>query len=307
MSAYTKQWVSFEDQADLLLGRGLQAGREELIQRLQAVSYYRLAGYLHPFREQDADGVATDRFRSGTNLKTVWDRYCFDRRLRVLTLDVIERIEVSVRTKLVFHFSHAHGPFGYCDDANLPKLNIGDHLEWRAALQEETQRSKETFKKHFFDKYGDCHRNLPLWMIAEIMTMGSLLTFFNGVSPELKRQVAGEYGLPDEVIHSWLRSLNAARNICAHHARFWNRVLGYPPLLPNPKKFPAWHGANKLPNDRCGIILMIGRHLLRQISPTSRWHERVEALMDEYQDIPRASMGLPDNWKDHPIWKTSPS
>lgn len=307
MSEYLKQWRSFEDQADMLLERGLQADRSELIRRLQAVSYYRLAGYLHPFRVQDDNGLATDRFHEGTTLNAVWDRYCFDRRLRVLTLDVIERIEVSVRTKLVFHFSHDYGPFGHCDDRNLPKLKIESYLEWRTALQKETAHSKETFKKHFFDKYGDSHRNLPLWMAAEIMSMGSLLTFFNGVAPELKRRVAGEYGLPDEVIISWLRSLNAARNICAHHARFWNRVMGYPPLLPNPKKFPDWHGDHALPNDRCGVILMICRCLLRMISPTSHWHERVEALMDEYADIPRAPMGLADNWKDHPVWKNSKS
>lgn len=302
---YTKGHLSFEKQADQLLKRGLQADRNELIRRLQAVSYYRLAGYLHPFRKCDQKGKPLDQFQEGTNLRVVWDRNCFDRRLRVLTLDAIERIEVSLRTKLVFHFSHAHGAFGHCDDANLPKLKINEYLEWRTALQEETDRSKETFKKHFFDKYGESHRNLPLWMLAELMSMGSLLTFFKGVEPALKRQVAEEYGFPDELILSWLRSLNAVRNICAHHSRFWNRVLGYPPKLPNAQKFPEWYEPHKLPTDRCGTILMICRHLLQRISPTSRWHIRVEDLFNEYREIPRSSMGLPDAWTDHPIWKQS--
>ena len=304
---YGKQALSFEAQADRLLQRGLQADRQELIGRLRAVSYYRLSGYLHPFREKDATGTMTDRFCQGTNLRTVWDRYCFDRRLRVLTLDGIERIEVSIRTKLIYHFSHAYGPFGYCDDAKLPKLKIAEYLEWRMALQEETTRSKEIFKKHFFDKYGDHHRNLPLWMVAELMTMGSLLTFFKGVEPDIKRRVAAEYGLADEVALSWLRSLNAARNICAHHSRFWNRTLGYPPLLPASGKHPEWHGELKLRTDRSGIILMICRHLLRLISSTSRWDERVEALFAEYPNVPVTLMGLPDGWRNHPIWIGVPS
>lgn len=304
MSEYTKRALSFEEQADQLLERGLIADREELILRLRAVSYYRLAGYFYPFRELDATSMATDRFKEGANLKTVWERYCFDRRLRVAVLDAIERIEVSVRTKLVFHFSHTHGPFGYCVEANLPKLKVNEYLEWRTALQEETGRSKETFKKHFFDKYGDHHNNLPLWMIGELMSMGSLLTFFKGVSPDLKRKVAEEYRVPDEVLLSWLRSLNGMRNICAHHSRFWNRVLGYPPLLPNPRKFPEWHGEDKLPNDRCGIMLIIIRYFLRLIDPVSHWHERVETLMEKYPEIPRSSMGLSDNWKEHPIWRS---
>ena len=304
---YIKGHLTFEDQADRLIRRGLLADRQELIGRLKAVSYYRLAGYLHPFRQLDEDGRPMDQFLEETSLKTIWDRYCFDRRLRVLTLDAIERVEVSIRTKLVFHFTRHYGPFGHCDDANLPKIKINEYLEWRTALQEETDRSRETFKKHFFDKYGDHHRNLPLWMLAELMSMGSLLTFFKGVQPELKRRIAEEYGFPDEVMLSWLRSLNAARNICAHHSRFWNRVLGYPPLLPNARKFPDWHGPHKLPTDRCGIILMICRHLLHLISPTSHWHERVEALFGEYPEPPRPTMGLSDNWMDHPIWKQSPA
>jgi len=113
---YSKGALTFEEQADRLLSRGLSAGRDELIGRLRAVSYYRLSGYLYPFREKEADGSASDRSAAGTNLGAVWQRYCFGRRLRVLILDAIERIEVSVRTKLVYHFSHDHGPFGYCDD-----------------------------------------------------------------------------------------------------------------------------------------------------------------------------------------------
>lgn len=42
---YTKPPLTFEQQADLLLGRGLSADRPTLLARLQAVSYYRLSAY----------------------------------------------------------------------------------------------------------------------------------------------------------------------------------------------------------------------------------------------------------------------
>jgi len=231
---YSKDPLTFEAQADKLLSRGLAADRGELIHRLKAVSYYRLSGYLHPFRQ-----AGSDQYREETHLKVVWDRYCFDRRLRVLILDAIERIEVSAKTKLVYHFSHRHGTFGYLDDRNLPKLPIAEYLEWRVSLEEETRRSKQPFKRHFFETYGDCHKELPLWMLAELMSMGSLLTFYKGVNPDIKRTIAAEYGLADELFMSWLRSLNAARNICAHHCRFWNCEFGYALLLPQKNKFPS--------------------------------------------------------------------
>ena len=294
---YTKPATTFEAQADQLLERGLQAEREELIRRLQHVSYYRLSGYLHPFRQPGSDA-----FQPRTDLSNVWARYCFDRRLRDLFLDAIERIEVAIRTKLVYHFAHKHGPFGYCDEANLPKMKIDLYLEWRQNLQVETSRSKEIFKTHFFTKYGDSHKSLPLWMLAELMSMGSALSFFKGVEPDLKRQVAADFNLPDELMLSWLLSLYAIRNLCAHHARLWNRTLGYPPKIPKGSKFPQWPAEFSFRNDRCGIALLICRQLLQLISPTSKWSERVAALFVEYPQIPTDQLGLPENWQQHPVW-----
>jgi len=40
---YLKPALTFEAQADQLIARGLEADRTELIQRLSAVSYYRLS------------------------------------------------------------------------------------------------------------------------------------------------------------------------------------------------------------------------------------------------------------------------
>ncbi|MFP4167010.1 MAG: Abi family protein [Opitutales bacterium] len=267
---YLKEPLGFEAQADRLIGRGLHADRDELIRRLSAVSYYRLTGYLYPFRKHDSD-----EYREGTTLQTVWDRYCFDRRLRVLLLDAIERVEVAVRTQLVYHFSHAFGAFGHCDERNLPHISVAEYIEWRDNFQKETKRCKEEFKKHFFEKYGDSHRNLPIWMASELMTMGSLLTFYKAVDGNIQARVAAQFDMADTLLLSWLRSLYAARNICAHHARLWNRVLGYPPSLPQQNKYPEWHMKNEknknlLTNDRVGIIIMICYRFLRQISPTSR-------------------------------------
>jgi abortive infection bacteriophage resistance protein len=104
-----------------------------------------------------------------------------------------------------------------------------EYLEWRANLVEETGRSKEAFKTHFFKTYGDQHKELPLWMLTELMSMGSTLTFLKGTNDQILKSVAQDYGLADELFLSWFRSLNAARNICAHHARLWNRELGYAP------------------------------------------------------------------------------
>ena len=120
---YDKPPLTYDQQADLLLRRGLTADRDELVSRLRSVSYYRLSGYWYPFR------LADDSFRPGTTFETVWRRYRFDRRLRLLALDAIERVEVRIRTELVYVLAHAQGPFGYCASSNqLPEVAGGDNL-----------------------------------------------------------------------------------------------------------------------------------------------------------------------------------
>ena len=98
---YTKEPLTFEQQADRLIRRGMQGDRELIVARLASVNYYRLSGYCYPFRNLD------DTFRPGTTFAAVWQRYVFDRRLRLLVMDAIERIEVAVRFQLAYH--HAHG------------------------------------------------------------------------------------------------------------------------------------------------------------------------------------------------------
>ena len=293
---YKKPPLTFEQQADLLIARGLSANREILITRLKSVNYYRLSGYIYPFRESDTI------IRAGTTLDVVWHHYTFDRQLRMVVMDGIERIEVAVRTQLAYLFAHKCGPFSYSEPENLPGLGEEAHERWIDELKQETDRSTEPFIRHFRKQYGDSNSTLPLWMLVEIMSFGKTLTFFRGVHGELRREIAALYKVPDVVLLSWLTSLNAVRNICAHHGRLWNRVLGYKPKLPNAKKYPEWHTPVSIPQDRVFIILTIVRYFLGFIAPTSRWQDRLQKLLDSNRDISIAAMGFPADWEKSPLW-----
>lgn len=303
MSRYDKQALSFEAQADKLIERGLVADRADLIARLQVTNYYRLTGYLYTFREADHS------YRAGTTLEMVWRLYTFDHRLRLLMLDAIESIEVHVRTQLAYHFAHAYGAFGYLDAGNLPNFDVsrGDFNRWETKLLEQMQRSRqpkgrEDFVIHFFTKYGDTHSILPIWMLVELMDFGSTLSFFRGVNDNIRKTVSATMGQPEEVALSWLLALNAIRNRCAHHARLWNWKVGYPVRIPGARKFPEWHSPS-MPNNQMGIMLTICRYWLNQINSINHWTQRVRDLFAEFPEIPPASMGLPADWTNHPLWK----
>ncbi|MBI2925883.1 MAG: Abi family protein [Verrucomicrobia bacterium] len=296
---YTKPALTFPDQADLLLKRGLVApSRQAIIEKLQAVSYYRLSAYWFPFRQPD------DTLKPGTTLEMVWRRYTFDRQLRCLVLDAIERVEISVRTQLVCQHSLKHGPFGYLDRAKLPGLNVTDHRDLLNRIHDEAGRSREDFVRHFFSKYTS-ETDLPLWMACELMTFGAMFTLFRGVETSAKQTIAAEYGVADRVLESWLATFNQVRNLCAHHARLWNRAFGVRPQIPRPNKHPDWHHPVAITNDRLFGVMTVLHYLLLRVAPQSQWRQRWENLLARYADIPIAAMGFPANWKDSPLWQTT--
>ncbi|OHD65853.1 MAG: hypothetical protein A2176_03285 [Spirochaetes bacterium RBG_13_51_14] len=293
---YTKPPLSFETQADQLIKRGLETNRELLISRLKAVSYYRLSGYWHPFR------IPTDdNFKENTTFEQIWHRYVFDRQLRLCFMDAIERIEIALRTDCIYYFSHEYGPFSYLKSENFPNISVAQHNRLLTTIYSETLKSNEIFVKHFNVKYGDEHTMLPLWMIAEIIPFGSLLTFYKGIDKTIKRIISQKYDLSFKIMESWLMTLNTIRNICAHHGRLWNRELGIKPIIPDTKS-PEWHTPVKIDNHRMFCILTILRYLLKYIAPQSEWHNRLEKLLNKYPDVPFKSMGFPDGWEESEIW-----
>lgn len=133
------------------------------------------------------------------------------------------------------------------------------------------------------------------------MSMGSLLTLYRGMASKIKKACASQYKVPHWILESWLLCLNTTRNICAHHARLWNRTLGIKPVIPS--KDPEWHAPVEVQNDRIFSVLTLLRYVLEIVAPQSKWQDRFESLVARYPDVPLRDMGFPPNWKDCPIWK----
>lgn len=295
---YSKPPLTFEDQADLLISRGMTGDRNDIISRLSAVNYYRLSGYWHTFRK-----LPEQMFRDGTTFEKVWKRYAFDRHLRLLVMDAVERVEIAIRTQLAYHHAHTYkNSFAYAEDPlSTPGWDQEKRDRFLDILANEMKTSKETFVDHFRSKYGAAHVFMPIWMAAEIMTFGQMLTLFRGSSPQIKHAVASTLGIHDTVAESWLLMLNTIRNICAHHGRLWNRGLGVKPKIP--KRDPQWHTPVLVANDRMFGVLTILKYCLDYIAPQSAWPKRFTELIGTFPNIPLTSMGFPKNWERCPIWK----
>lgn len=102
---YDKPPLSLSAQLALLEERGMSIpDRPAAEHYLRHINYYRLAGYCLPFESDHAN----HRLQPGTCLDDVLNIYIFDRELRLLLLDAIERVETSVRAQWAYHLSTEH-------------------------------------------------------------------------------------------------------------------------------------------------------------------------------------------------------
>lgn len=155
---------------------------------LQHLNYYRLSAYWLLYEIDHT----THTFKSGTNFTDVLNLYIFDRELRLLVLDVIERVEVSVRSQWAYQLAHRHGVNAHLDAS----LALKPH-RWQAnfdKLTDEVNRSDETFIKHMQATYKEPLP--PVWAVCEVMSLGLLSRWYNNLKPmSTCRAIATVYGV----------------------------------------------------------------------------------------------------------------
>lgn len=318
MTTFDKPALVTTAHLDQLRGRGLSIPDEARARHYLAnISYYRLSAYMRPFYLPHRDSHI---FREGTSFEDIVSLYVFDRELRLLLLDAIERLEVALRAQLTNTLAEHYGPHGYLDAALFDtRYNHGWLLE--KLEKEAARREVETFLVHYRAKYTAAPPQPPIWMAVELLTFGEVSTLFAKLRYAKDTQrIEAHFGWKFPLLKSWFRSLSDLRNQCAHHARVWNREFGSRPEMPRrvPAFWPAVpeaiatgsheHPEQTLnPQRRLYLQLVVIESLLRVVSPDSRWAERLVRLLDRYPWISRPHMGFVPNWDREAFWQAAVS
>jgi abortive infection bacteriophage resistance protein len=317
MKPFSKPYLTVPEQLALLRSRGMGITDDvRATAALERIGYYRLSGYWYPLRASTSSQPREilDKFQLGAEFGQVINLYVFDKKLRFLTLDALERVEVALRTDIALllgrHSSIAHRKSELLDGNFTKKLIPGKmhtrYAEWLARLDQTTERSREEFVQHFQRTYSS---PLPIWMAIELWDFGMLSIFLSGMRRQDQQKIASKYGLPrPDLLTGWVRSLNFVRNVCAHHSRLWNRPLIDQPVLPRGSELPLLRHLldDRLAQTRFYSAAAILCFLLRVINPGTTWASR---LKDHLATIPKAPgvalghMGFPDNWVALPLWQ----
>ncbi len=308
---YSKQPISISEQAQLLRDRGLVCDdRPRLEHYLANIGYYRLSAYLLPFEQPSSKGNSRNhQFLPNTTFEQVLDLYVFDRKLRLLVMEAIERIEVSARTRWASTMALRHGSHAQMNSALFK--NPWQHASDLARISNELKDSNETFVVHYRDKYTAPYLP-PIWAIVETMSLGGLSRWIASTNDkEVKREIAKALGMPTiEILEQVLHALTRLRNICAHHARLWNRRFIM--LLPNIKRLRGQlitetiatsTGETQQPLTReIYNFLVIIQYLMQQINPSTTWGARIIAHIQPLTPAQQTAMGFPADWETRQPW-----
>lgn len=295
---YTKQTISIAEQIERLNKRGLHfSDKEKAKNYLSNISYYRLRAYTYPFQDNENPDHP---FVQKVSFEDIIELYCFDRRLRMLIFNAIEKIEIALRTQIIYHYSLGYGGFWHLK----PELynNPVYFAEQIASLQKETDRSTETFIKHYRERYSE-PRTPPSWMALEISSIGLLSKIFSNLKKEkCKDEITTYFGLKDvDVLTNWMHCFSVIRNICAHHGRVWNRRL--PKIKIPHKTLRSFVENKKVYNNKAYIYLCCILYVLNIVSPNHSFKDNLLKLMKSCPMMQEREMGFPKNWKKESVWR----
>jgi abortive infection bacteriophage resistance protein len=137
----------------------------------------------------------------------------------------------------------------------------------------------------------------------EVTSFGALSRLYGNLkSGKDKRDIARSFGLPDVAFASWLHSIVYIRNVCAHHARVWNRPLSIQPLFPRSAS-NIWLANRQTGINRVYYILSMIIYLLNIVNPNHTFKQKIETLFGKYPNVDRTAMGFPAAWHAEPLWK----
>lgn len=299
---FTKKAKTVQEQVAQLQARGLHIAKPKIAEKyLLNISYYRLGEYWYVMQEEKEEHV----FKPNSKFEDVIALYNFDTELRLLLFDVIEKIEISLRTKLIYYLSLEFDPWWF---QNFELFTDSRALvKTLSSLEEEIERTKDKAIKNHLKKHKDDKRFPPAWKSLEQTSFGGLSKLYGNLKHKMnsKDTIAKEFGAVNHTyLPSWLQSIAQIRNFCAHHTRLWNKNLpGTVKLLSKPPNnwivdVPKQHEFSNI-----YIHMCLMKYMLNTIKPND-FTERLEAIFKKYPNVDPNALGMKENWQSEALWKT---
>ena len=270
---------TIEEQIQILKDKGFSISDEESAKKyLKHIWYYRLSHYFNYFL--DNHNWEEHSFKNILNL------YIFDRKLKLILSDMMERIEISLKTNLVNDLSLKYWDscFFMNKDIYFDEKNYIKVIEWY---------EKEKVKNKSISKNG--LNTIESWKLFDGLTFWSVVFSYWALSTWNKKLIAKNYNIYYDELYSWLLCLTDIRNICAHYDKLWWRKMTRNLLFKHPKL--KWFNIDR--NSIYAYVVIISI-ILKEIWTESHFLDKIEDLFQEedYINIDKEKMWFSKNWKE---------
>lgn len=283
--AYEKEALTPVELLSYLSFKGLViANVPEAVRALETIGYYRLNIYCR------ARQYGNKMFIPWLNFSDILNLYHFDKKLRILCLDAIERIEVAIRASINNRVAVEFGCHFYMKPELFERFS-GFNNFCRYAMDDD-----HPITKHYFNRYHTPELP-PIWALTEVLSIGKLSFFYADLRINIRKIIAKDFGYSEGSLVSWFRCIADFRNRCAHHERIWNAVM-----LSNMPSF-----SKDLPEltsqDQFYARAVLIISLLRNIEPGDVWRDQLKSLILSSRFISPQEMGFPNNWQTLSFWR----
>lgn len=216
---YDKVPLSEDQLLEQLQERGLIIDDLETSRHyLRFIGYYRLTGYLRCFQDDPEDRVG-HTYKQGTSFSQILNHYIFDRELRVLIFNAIERIEVAFKSAISDTMSVTHNDSHWFMREELftnpggQSKTIRSHEELLSEVREQVRRSKrQRFISHYYQSYST--PKLPhSWATFEVLDFGLTSKIYQAINPRDRDQIAALFKCKRATLESWMRALSTLDSV----------------------------------------------------------------------------------------------
>lgn len=165
---FGKDYKTPRELVTLLKNRGLIINDRQKAQLyLESIGYYRLSAYMHPLLKTPK---TLHQYKEGATFSKVVMLYRFDKKLRLLLFNEIEKIEIAVREAVMNMTAEQTGDIYWLTNPSYFH-NQAIFNNSMTMLTKEYEHSTEDFIEHFKRTYTEPFP--PAWILGELLPMGA--------------------------------------------------------------------------------------------------------------------------------------
>lgn len=233
-----KAFMSYNLQLKSLKERGLNIKDKSKVKKiLIEENYFNIInGYKKLFLDPTSTTQTFRKFKAGTDFFEIYELYNFDRELRNIFFKKILIVENRIKSAIGYIFSKKYG-IEYLDIDNFDCLNTSKNYDDHKLekiygvqiflLQAYSNKLKsKTFINHYIKK----HKQIPLWVLVKVLTLGSISKFYDVLRQVDQYEISKYFNTKDlpriqKNMKGFIKLITIYRNICAHEERFYNEKV----------------------------------------------------------------------------------